>query len=74
MGFEVLDSRANFVFARTPAMDGAALYQALKARGVLVRHFSKPRIEVDVRVTIGTREQMEIFLRETEKLIKEAGA
>ena len=41
---------------------------------MLVRHFNKPRIDGYVRVTIGTREQMELFLRETESILKEAEA
>ena len=71
LGFEVPESSANFVFARRPGLPGGTLYSELKKRGVLVRHFSKPRIDDYVRVTIGTREQMEIFLRETEAVLKE---
>ena len=74
LGFELPESSANFVFARRPGLAGETLYRELKRRGVLVRHFSKPRIDDYVRVTIGTREQMEIFLRETENIIKEAEA
>ena len=74
LGFEVPDSSANFVFARHPGLAGETLYRKLKARGVLVRHFNKPRIDGYVRVTIGTREQMELFLRETESILKEAEA
>lgn len=73
LGFRVPESSANFLFARSDRLGGEALYRGLKARGVLVRHFNKPRIDDYVRVTIGTREQMEIFLRETEALLKEAG-
>ena len=71
MGFELPESSANFIFARRPGLPGETLYRELKKRGVLVRHFSKPRIDDYVRVTIGTRAQMEIFLRETEAVIKE---
>ena len=74
LGFELPESSANFVFARRPGLAGETLYRELKRRGVLVRHFRKPRIDDYVRVTIGTREQMEIFLRETETIIKEAEA
>ncbi len=74
LGFTLPESSANFVFARRPGLAGEKLYRELKKRGVLVRHFNKPRIEDYVRVTIGTHEQMEIFLRETEKVIKEAEA
>ena len=72
MGFEVLDSCANFVFARTPAMDGAALYQALKARGVLVRHFTRPEIAQFNRISIGTRQQMDILLDTVRAILEEA--
>jgi len=72
LGFEVLDSRANFVFARTPAMDGEALYLALKARGVLVRHFTKPEIAQFNRITIGTRQQMDILLDAIRAILEES--
>ncbi len=61
-GFEVLESKANFVFARTPHMSGQALYEALKARGILVRHFNKDLIADFVRITIGTAEQMQALM------------
>ncbi len=71
LGFTVLDSSANFVFARTPRMAGGDLYAALKARGVLVRHFYKPRIADFNRITIGTREQMELLLRTIQTILEE---
>ena len=54
LGFEVLPSLANFVFARHPEHDGAALSRALRAQGILVRHFSLPRIDQFLRITVGT--------------------
>ena len=57
LGFSVLPSQANFVLARHPSHDGAALAAALRRQGVLVRHFAKPRIAEYVRITIGGREQ-----------------
>lgn len=71
-GFQVLPSKANFLFAKAPFMDGAELYQQLKKRGVLVRHFTKPRISSFVRVTIGTMEQMETFLKVIDQIRMEA--
>ena len=53
-GFEVLPSTANFVFTRHPGHDGGALAAGLRARGVLVRHFTAPRIADYLRITVGT--------------------
>ena len=57
LGFEVLPSGANFVFARHPARDGAELAAALRARAIIVRHFKQARIDQFLRITIGTDEQ-----------------
>ena len=62
LGFTVLPSSANFLFARTEKMDGGKLYLELKKRGILVRHFTNPRIDQFNRITIGTKEQMEAFV------------
>jgi len=62
MGFEVLPSQTNFVFARLAGRSGAELQQKLKEHGVLVRHFAQPRIEDYLRITIGTDEEMRIML------------
>ena len=64
LGFEVTDSHSNFLFARTDRIPGNELYLRLKERGVLVRHFHKDRIEDFVRITIGSREQMERLIAE----------
>jgi histidinol-phosphate aminotransferase len=57
LGFEVLPSQANFVFARQPRWAGAALAQALRERAVLVRHFKAPRIDNHLRITVGLPEE-----------------
>ena len=57
LGFEVLPSQANFVFARHPQRDGAQLAAALRERAILVRHFKSPRIDQFLRITIGTDEE-----------------
>ena len=62
LGFRVLPSSANFIFASHPAVSGAELYSGLRQRGILVRHFTKERIKDFVRITIGTQEQMEKLL------------
>ncbi|TWI55406.1 histidinol-phosphate aminotransferase [Pseudomonas duriflava] len=57
LGFDVLPSAANFVFARHPHYVGEELAAALRERHVLVRHFKRPRIDSFLRITIGTPEQ-----------------
>jgi len=57
LGFEVLPSQTNFVFARHPAHAGAALARALRERAIVVRHFAKPRIDPWLRITVGTPQQ-----------------
>jgi histidinol-phosphate aminotransferase len=62
LGFEVLPSSANFVFARHRGHEGAALAAALRQRAVIVRHFPTPRIADYLRITVGTDEQIERLL------------
>lgn len=62
LGFEVLPSAANFVFARHPQHEGAALAQALRERAIIVRHFQAPRIDAFLRITVGTDAQCEQLL------------
>lgn len=59
MGFTVLDSQANFVFARHKRANAEALYRGLREKGVLVRYFAAPRIDGFLRITVGSAEQME---------------
>lgn len=71
LGFELTDSKTNFIFARSSQIGGEELYLKLKERGVLVRHFSDPDISEYNRITVGTREQMDIFIGETERILSE---
>ena len=59
LGFDVLPSSANFVFARHPARPGQALASALRERAVLVRHFSGPRISDYLRITVGSTAELD---------------
>ena len=68
-GFELTHSQTNFLFARTDRMEGGALYQALRDKGVLVRHFSAPRISDWLRITVGTMEQMETLLNKLDEIL-----
>lgn len=71
-GFETLPSCANFIFTRKPALSGDVLYTRLRDKGVLVRHFTKEPIRDFLRVTIGTPEEMQFFLKAIDVIIKEA--
>ena len=68
MGWRVLPSYANFIFASMPNRDGAFVYSELKNRGILVRYFDKPGINNFVRITIGTREQMRSLVTAVKEL------
>jgi histidinol-phosphate aminotransferase len=57
LGFDVVPSKANFVFARHPQHDAGALAVALRERAIIVRHFRLPRIDQHLRITIGTQEE-----------------
>lgn len=69
LGFEVLPSKANFVFAKHSQHGGEELYLKLKEKGILVRHFSSPRINDYLRITIGTPEQMGTFIETVKSII-----
>lgn len=70
LGFKTVPSQANFILTRYPGRDGRSLYEALKARGILVRRWDQPRIRDHLRVTIGSRTQMEAFLNTLDKILK----
>lgn len=62
MGFIVTDSKANFLFAESSRISGKELYLKLKERGILVRHFDKPRLGNRLRITVGSDQQMDALL------------
>ena len=68
LGFEVVESAANFVFARHPDISGQEIYEKLKENGVLVRHFTKERIRDYNRITIGTKAQMDVLFETFTKI------
>ncbi len=71
MGFAVIPSRANFVFATCPNISGKELYLRLKDKGVLVRHFDTPRLTAYNRITIGSREQMDTLMTAIQSILEE---
>lgn len=62
LGFRVIPSLANFIFASHPHHDAGSLTRRLKEQGILVRHFELPRIDRFLRITVGTAEQCERLL------------
>jgi len=71
LGFEFPDSQSNFLFIRHPKLDGEVLYRELKARNILVRHFSREDLRPYNRITIGTLAQMQAFLKEIKNILEE---
>ncbi len=69
LGFEVLPSGANFIFARHPQHDGAALTAALRQRAIIVRHFKQPRIDQFLRITIGTDAQCQTLVQALREIV-----
>lgn len=70
LGFEVLPSAANFVFARRPGHEGKTLAAELRARAIIVRHFNAPRISDYLRITVGTDEQVEKLLAALGEIVR----
>ena len=62
MGFDLTDSKANFLFAKSSRIPGGELYRKLKEKGILVRHFDKPRLDDRLRITVGSDQQMNALL------------
>jgi histidinol-phosphate aminotransferase len=69
LGFEVLPSAANFIFARHPQRDAAELAAALRSRSIIVRHFKAARIDQFLRITIGTDEQCSLLVAALKEIL-----
>lgn len=69
LGFTVYPSQANFVLARRPREDLRGLYEELKRRKILVRHFDLPELRDSLRITVGTSRETKILLQEIEAIL-----
>lgn len=73
LGFEVLPSGANFIFAKHKAQDGAALTAKLREHNIIVRHFKSPsRVAPYLRITIGTNEQSKVLIEALSAILSAA--
>lgn len=70
LGFVFPDSKTNFIFAAHRAVPGQELFEALRANGIYVRHWNKPRIENYLRISVGTDEEMDKVLAFLEDYLK----
>lgn len=73
MGFTVLESKTNFVFAKKEGIRGGRLFAALRERGILVRHWQDPLIADYLRISIGSDEEMDAFLAAAGEILKGEG-
>lgn len=62
LGFETIPSATNFVFSKHPEHDAEVIFKALRERKIIVRYFSKPRIDQHLRITIGTQQEVEALV------------
>ncbi len=69
LGFTVLPSSANFVFASHKRVPAKEIFEKLRAKDIYVRYFDKPRIDNHLRITIGTDEQMDALIAELERIV-----
>lgn len=70
LGFEMTDSKTNFLFATHKQIPAKEIFEKLKEKDIFVRYFSSARIDNYLRITIGTQEEMEQFLKEIEEIVK----
>ena len=71
LGMDVLPSSANFLFVKSKKISGVNFFAALREKGILVRHFNKDRISDYLRISIGTDEEMDVFLDTCRRIIEE---
>lgn len=71
LGFKTLPSSANFIFSTQPNYSGAEIFEYLKSKNIFVRYFNKPRINNYLRISIGTREEMQALVEALKKLINQ---
>lgn len=71
LGFTVLNSKTNFLFAATPRMGGNELYRKLKENGILVRHFETGRLNDFNRITVGSDAEMRTFIATLKKILED---
>ena len=70
MGFNVLDSETNFLFAQHEKLSAKEIFTYLRENGIFVRYFNKPRIDNFLRITIGTDEEMDLMLEKLSEICK----
>ncbi len=71
LGFVLTDSRANFLFAKHPKISGQKVYEKLREKGILVRHFTAPRICDYNRITVGSRKEMKALITALSEIVEE---
>ncbi|MDR2608014.1 MAG: aminotransferase class I/II-fold pyridoxal phosphate-dependent enzyme [Treponema sp.] len=69
LGFEILLSSANFIFARHPRFTGKEIFGRLREKGILVRHWDRDRIRDFLRISIGTDEEMDVFISACREIV-----
>ncbi len=72
LGFDLLPSQANFVLCRPPRLDARAYQEALRERGILIRHYDVEPIREWVRISVGTDEQIDVLLSATDEIVNQA--
>ncbi len=69
IGFQCIESKANFLFISNPQYQAADLFAKLREKGILVRYFNQPRIANYLRVSIGTDVEMDMFIKKVKEII-----